>query len=48
MSTEEGTQMCSINKLEPKDFPVIFFEDGTFVKNPTIIDVAAKLALTLK
>jgi thioredoxin reductase (NADPH) len=48
MSTEEGTQMCSINKLEPKDFPVIFFEDGTFVKNPTIIDVAARIGLNPK
>ncbi|MEO6150492.1 MAG: FAD-dependent oxidoreductase [Mucilaginibacter sp.] len=45
ISSEEGTRLCAVNKLEVKDFPVIFFEDGGLVKTPSIIDVASKIGL---
>ncbi|RVU02726.1 response regulator [Mucilaginibacter limnophilus] len=45
MNEEEGRRLCSVNHLVPKDFPVIFFEDGTIIKNPSIIDVAGKIGL---
>ncbi|RYY34481.1 MAG: response regulator [Sphingobacteriaceae bacterium] len=45
MNDEEGRHLCALNKLEPKDFPVIFFEDGSLIKTPSIIDVAGKIGL---
>ncbi|GAA4911939.1 FAD-dependent oxidoreductase [Mucilaginibacter defluvii] len=45
MADEEGTRLCNVNNLQPKDFPVLIFEDGEVVKRPTIIDVASKIGL---
>jgi len=42
---EQAKQLCSTNKLESVDFPVIIFEDGSLLKNPTIIEVASKIGL---
>ena len=42
---EEGKQLLQLNNLETKDLPVIFFEDGTILKSPHIIDVAKRIGL---
>jgi len=42
---EDGKQLLELNNLETKDLPVIFFEDGTILKSPHIIDVAKRIGL---
>ncbi len=42
---EEGKQLMQLNKVETKDLPVIFFEDGTMLLSPCIIDVARRIGL---
>lgn len=42
---EEGRQLLQLNHFEAKDLPVIFFEDGTMISNPGIIDVAKRIGL---
>lgn len=43
--SEEGAQLMQLNDLSPKDLPVIFFEDGTVLPSPEIIDVAKRIGL---
>ena len=42
---EDGKQLLELNNLETKELPVIFFEDGTILKSPHIIDVAKRIGL---
>ncbi len=42
---EEGKQLLQLNNVEGKNLPVIFFEDGTSLLNPRIIDVARRIGL---
>ena len=42
---EDGKQLLQLNNLEAKDLPVIFFEDGTILLSPHIIDVAKRIGL---
>jgi thioredoxin reductase (NADPH) len=42
---EEGKQLLQLNNVETKDLPVIFFEDGTMLSSPRIIDVAKRIGL---
>ena len=42
---DQAKQLCTTNKLEPVDFPVIIFEDGSMLKNPGITEVASKIGL---
>jgi thioredoxin reductase (NADPH) len=42
---EDGKQLLQLNNLEAKDLPVIFFEDGTMLLSPHIIDVAKRIGL---
>ncbi len=42
---EEGKQLMQLNKVETKDLPIIFFEDGTMLLSPCIIDVARRIGL---
>ncbi|OAQ38385.1 fused response regulator/thioredoxin-disulfide reductase [Pedobacter psychrophilus] len=44
-TNDQAIQLCKANNLEAKDFPTIIFEDGTLLKNPTIIDVATMIGL---
>ena len=50
VANEQAKQLCNSNNLTAKDFPVIIFEDGTLIKNPSIIDIASRIGLnpTLK
>lgn len=45
---EEATTLLEINGLSPKDLPVIFFEDGSFLTDPSIIDIASHIGLNPK
>ena len=42
---EDGKQLLELNNVETKDLPVIFFEDGTMISSPRIIDVAKRIGL---
>ncbi|ACU58840.1 FAD-dependent oxidoreductase [Chitinophaga pinensis] len=44
-SSEEAGKLMSLNNLSQKDVPLVFFEDGTFLSNPSIIDIAHKVGL---
>ncbi|MEP6465085.1 MAG: FAD-dependent oxidoreductase [Parafilimonas sp.] len=43
--SEDGEQLLQLNNVETKDLPVIFFEDGTKLLSPHIIDVARRIGL---
>lgn len=44
-TSEEAKQLMGINGLEPKDLPVLFFEDGTHLKSPTVRETAERVGL---
>jgi len=43
--SEAGQQMAKINNIEADGLPVIFFEDGSFLKDPSMVDIARKIGL---
>ena len=45
-SAAEGEEMLRMNGLARTDLPVIFFEDGSFLADPTIQDVALRIGLS--
>ncbi len=47
-TSEEARELLKANQLEVKNLPLIFFEDGSFVENPEIQEVASKLGLNPK
>ena len=44
-TSDDGRQLIELNNLEAKDLPAIFFEDGTMLLNPQIIDLAKRIGL---
>ncbi|GAA0552693.1 FAD-dependent oxidoreductase [Chitinophaga japonensis] len=44
-ATEEGPRLLQLNGLGLKDMPVVFFEDGACLANPSIMDIAGKVGL---
>jgi thioredoxin reductase (NADPH) len=42
---EEAKPLLVLNKLSEKDLPVVFFEDGSFLVDPSIIEIAKKVGL---
>jgi len=44
-SNEDGQQLIQLNNIEVKDLPAIFFEDGTMLSDPRIIDIAKRIGL---
>lgn len=42
---KEGEDLMRLHDLERKDLPVITFEDGTCLHNPTLTELAAKVGL---
>ncbi|HVX26645.1 MAG TPA: FAD-dependent oxidoreductase [Parafilimonas sp.] len=42
---EEAKQLMELNTIETKDLPAVFFEDGTKLLNPQIIDIAKRIGL---
>ena len=45
-TSEEAQQLLAVNGLEPKDLPVLFFEDGTFLRSPTVRETAERVGLS--
>lgn len=46
-SNSQGKELTEINKIEAADLPVVFFEDGTFLKNPSIAEVGDKIGMQI-
>ncbi|NIG57464.1 FAD-dependent oxidoreductase [Chitinophaga sp. Cy-1792] len=44
-SSEEATRLMTLNNFTVKDLPLVGFEDGSWLKDPGIIDVARKAGL---
>jgi thioredoxin reductase (NADPH) len=44
-TNEAARKLAEINNIDSSSFPVVFFEDGTFLKDPSLIDVARKIGL---
>ena len=44
-SSDQGKQICSTNNFETADFPVVIFEDGSLVKNPSVLEIASRIGL---
>jgi thioredoxin reductase (NADPH) len=42
---DEGLDMLQMNNLTRAELPVIFFEDGSFIADPSIQDVAVRIGL---
>ncbi|MFD0862654.1 FAD-dependent oxidoreductase [Sungkyunkwania multivorans] len=47
-NNETAKELIETNEVEPKDLPTVFFEDGSFLKNPELKDIAEKLGLNVK
>ena len=41
-------ELAENNGLTSKDFPAVFFEDGSFLRNPKLAEIATKLGLKVK
>jgi len=44
-TAEEAGRLLTLNNLSNDNLPVIFFEDGSYLTNPTIIEIAHKVGL---
>ncbi len=44
-SNDKGKELGELNKLEAKDLPAVFFEDGSFLKNPSTIEIGDKTGM---
>lgn len=42
---EEGRRLLELNGLDQKDVPVVFFEDGCHLVDPSIMEIAGKVGL---
>lgn len=47
-TSEEGQSLLTNNAIESKDLPALFFEDGSYLVDPKIEEVAGKLGLNPK
>lgn len=41
-SSEEGKELLALNNIDQKNLPVVFFEDGSFIENPSLADIGNK------
>lgn len=44
-TTEESKRLMELNGLGVKDLPLVFLEDGSFLVNPSIMEIAGKVGL---
>lgn len=44
-SSDESSKLLTLNNLSIQDLPVVFFEDGSYLSNPSIIEIAHKVGL---
>jgi len=45
LTSEEGKELLNLNKLSEKYLPVIFLENGSYLINPSIIEIADNIGL---
>ncbi len=46
-NSENGQLLVTNNNLKDKELPCVFFEDGSFLKNPTLQEIGEKLGLNI-
>lgn len=44
-ASEDATRLLNLNNLSIKDLPVVFFEDGSYLSSPSIMEIAGKVGL---
>lgn len=44
-TSEEARQLLAVNNIEHKELPVLFFEDGTILRKPTVREAAERVGL---
>jgi thioredoxin reductase (NADPH) len=44
-NSDEAKSLTKLNKIEAKDLPAIIFDDGTLLRTPAVIDIAAHIGL---
>jgi thioredoxin reductase (NADPH) len=42
---DAGKELLVLNKIETRDLPAVFFEDGTYLKNPSLQEVGEKTGM---
>jgi thioredoxin reductase (NADPH) len=47
-SSDKAEELVSINKIDRKDLPVVFFEDGTFLSNPSLAEIGNKSGMNVQ
>lgn len=45
--SEKGQQLLEINGVAHQELPVVFFEDGSFAKNPSLADIGNKSGMNV-
>ncbi|MEM8939202.1 MAG: FAD-dependent oxidoreductase [Bacteroidota bacterium] len=46
-SNEKAKELFTVNALESQDLPAVFFEDGSFLKNPSTAEVGDKAGMRI-
>jgi thioredoxin reductase (NADPH) len=46
-SGDAGRELLKLNDIDLKDLPVVFFEDGSFFKNPSLPEIGNKTGMSL-
>lgn len=46
-NSKAGRELLELNGIEMKDLPVVFFDDGTFLTNPTTAEVGQKSGMSI-
>ncbi len=44
-TSNEAEKLLSVSAVDPKDLPAVFLEDGSYLVNPELADLAAKVGL---
>jgi thioredoxin reductase (NADPH) len=47
-ANEDGKELLALNKIDKKELPVVFFEDGSYLLNPDILQVGEKTGMRSK
>lgn len=47
-TSADGQELLQLNNIETKDLPAVFFEDGSFLANPSTADVGGKAGMTIQ
>lgn len=47
-TNEKGKELIDLNEIDSKNLPAVFFEDGSFVTNPSTKEVGAKTGMSIQ